>query len=370
MHACNKNSGLVHCEKRSALAYISFCGVSFFNYVHGIKTCFEIVYLYAVSTSFLRPVRCVVVPQRLVQGPDETVSAHTSGQARVVGDAVHDWKQDHGLPSGVIHKLPCNVVGWKTCVVNLSTGGKHLDVVAVQIQMHAVLETPSGQSRPAVTGLLKRIALAYTDITKLLHIQTETDEPAVPVAGGAMLGIKRTHTGGEPPFKMPFLSIDYEEISPDILRMRKLKEYVARRANSLPEACGDMGYLNALDSIGYELMTGKDYLNTLKEFDKTEWGLIEQKLKNLRRDWDIVVAQHRAAVVKQPVVCATDTLNIHKGHVHVLLEEMESYYRNPEGEEHAWQYYRRMWGLMQDHIEIIMKHMSCEVGSYLFSGFC
>ena len=254
-------------------------------------------------------------------------------------------------------------------MVNLSTGGKHLDVVAVQMQMHAVLETPSGQSGPVVTGLLKRIALAYTDVTKLRHIQPETDESAVPVAGGAMLGTKRTHTGGEPPFKMPFLSIDYEEISPDILRMRKLKEYVARRANSLPEACGDMGYLNALDSIGYELMTGKDYLNTLKEFDKTEWGLIKQKLTNLRRDWDIVVDQHRAAVVKQPMVSATDTLNIHKGHVHILLEEMEKYYRNPEQEEHAWQYYRRTWGLMQDHIEIIMKHMSREVGSYLFSGF-
>ena len=90
-------------------------------------------------------------------------------------------------------------------------------------------------------------------------------------------------------------------------------------------------------------MTGKDYLNTLKEFDKTEWGLIEQKRTNLRRDWDIIVAQDRAAAVKQPVISATEMLNIHKGHVHVLLEEMENYYKNPQDEEHAWQYYRRTW---------------------------
>ena len=52
-----------------------------------------------------------------------------------------------------------------------------------------------------------------------------------------------------------------------------------------------------------------------------------------------------------------------------MREEMENYYKNPSDEKHTWQYYWRTWKLTQEHIEVIMKHMSCEVGSYLFAGF-
>ena len=169
-----------------------------------------------------------------------------------------------------------------------------------------------------------------------------------------------------PPAKIAKLLMDPDDInlSPDILRLNRLKKYVADRSMTLPEACNPNGFLELLDRARFELYNGKAYLD-MSEDRKENIHFIMQKQNLL----DNLLA-NSIHMLKRCIEQHTDKLNIDNcktGQDLLLLfrDNLNYHLYSITDDTNLSDLIENMLG----EVERILSVLSHEIGLYLFKDF-